>query len=113
MLENATRLCEAKFGILNLCDGEVFQNVALYNVPPAYLETKLHEVIRPHPQSGLARVIRTMQVAHIEDVTTTAPYLAGDPTATAVADLGGARTVMIVPMIIADGRDAQRAACVC
>jgi len=40
-----------------------------------------------------------MQVAHIEDVTTTAPYLAGDPTATAVADLGGARTFMIVPMI--------------
>jgi len=41
MLANATRLCEAKFGILNLRDGEVFQNVALYNVPPAYLETIL------------------------------------------------------------------------
>jgi hypothetical protein len=28
MLTNATRLCEAKFGTLNLYDGEVFRNVA-------------------------------------------------------------------------------------
>ncbi len=47
MLENATRICEAKFGTLNLYDGRVFRNVALYDVPAAYLETGLHEVISP------------------------------------------------------------------
>ena len=99
MLQNAARLCEAKFGTLNLFDGEVFQNVALYNVPPAYLETKLHEVIRPYPQSGLGHVIRTKQIALIDDVTKSAAYRDGDPAVTAVADLGGARSFMIVPMI--------------
>ena len=99
MLANATRICEAKFGTLNLFDGEVFRNVALYNGPPAYLETKLHEVIRPYPQSGLGHVMRTKQIALIEDVTKSAGYSAGDPAVTAVADLGGARTFMIVPMI--------------
>jgi GAF domain-containing protein len=99
MLANATRICEAKFGTLNLFDGDVFRNVALYNVPPAYLETKLHEVIRPYPQSGLGHVMRTKQIALIEDVTKSAAYRAGDPAVTAVADLGGARTFMIVPMV--------------
>ena len=35
MLENATRICEAKFGILWLAEGEVFRAVALHGVPPA------------------------------------------------------------------------------
>ena len=99
MLQNAARLCEAKFGTLNLFDGEVFRNVALYNVPRAYLETKLHEVIHPYPQSGLAHIMRTKQIALIEDVRESAGYRSGDPAVTAVADLGGARTFMIVPMI--------------
>ena len=99
MLQNAARLCDAKFGTLNLFDGEVFKNVALYNVPPAYLETKLYEVIRPDPQSGLAHVMRTKQTALVEDASNSAAYRAGDPAVTAIADLGGARTVMIVPMV--------------
>ncbi len=102
MLQNAARLCEAKFGTLNLFDGEVFKNVALYNVPPAYLKTKLHEVIHPYPQSGLAHVMRTKKIALIEDVRESAAYRAGDPAVTAVADLGDARTFMIVPMIKED-----------
>jgi len=59
MLANATRLCEAKFGLLNLRDGEVFRNVALYNVPEQLQAVRLNEVIRPHPQSSFARLIRT------------------------------------------------------
>ena len=38
MLENAVKLCDAKFGMLNLFDGEVFRNVAVHNVPPAYAD---------------------------------------------------------------------------
>ena len=34
MLENATRLCEAKFGTLYLCEGDAFRVVALHNAPP-------------------------------------------------------------------------------
>src|SRR5262245_13886211 len=99
MLENATRICEAKFGTLNLYDGSVFEIAAHYNVPPAFAETRLHKVIRPHPSSAHAKVVQTKQVVHIEDLTTTTPYREGDPAVTAIGDLGGARTIVIVPMV--------------
>src|SRR5262249_48185927 len=35
MLENATRICEAKFGSLYLYDGENYRTAALHNAPPA------------------------------------------------------------------------------
>ena len=99
VLANAVRLCGAKFGILHLFDGEVFRNVAMHNVPAEYAETRLREIIRPHPDSGMARVVRTKQVAQIADLRASTPYLKGDPTIVAVADLGGARTILIVPML--------------
>jgi signal transduction histidine kinase len=100
MLANATRLCEAKFGLLNLRDGEAFRNVALYNVPEQLqAERRMNEVFRPHPQSGLARLIRTKQVVHIEDLTMTPAYREGDPVVRSTADLGGARTLVLVPML--------------
>jgi signal transduction histidine kinase len=99
LLENATRICEAKFGTLNLYDGSVFEIASHYNVPPAFVETGLHNVIRPHPSSAHAKVVQTAQVVHIEDLTRTTPYREGDPAVTAIGDLGGARTIVIVPMI--------------
>src|SRR6266853_5042214 len=56
MLENAVRICEAKFGTLNLYDGEAYRIVAYHDVPPAFAETQGHDPIRPHPKSGLAEV---------------------------------------------------------
>ena len=35
VLANATRLCEAKFGTLYLCEGDGFRAVAMHNAPPA------------------------------------------------------------------------------
>jgi GAF domain-containing protein len=103
MLVNATRLCHAKFGTLNLYDGEAFRRVALYNLPSAYAETRWRELGRqqgrPHPRSGHAQVVTTKQVVQIDDVRSTTPYLEGDPSAVAIADLGGARTLIIVPML--------------
>ena len=34
MLDNATRLCQAKFGVLWLCEGDGFRAVALHGLPP-------------------------------------------------------------------------------
>jgi GAF domain-containing protein len=98
MLENATRICQAQFGMLNLYDGSNFRNVALQNPPPQFAR-RLGEIIRPHPESGLARVARTRQIAHIDDLRTSQPYRDEDKTVVDVADLGGARTVLIVPML--------------
>ena len=62
MLANAVRLCDAKFGTLNLYDGEAFRAGALHNVPPAYADIRRGMVIRPDPRSSLGRVARTRQV---------------------------------------------------
>jgi signal transduction histidine kinase/DNA-binding response OmpR family regulator len=98
MLANATRLCGAEFGILNLDDGEVLRIAAVYNVPPA-LATTQNVPFRVHPKSGQAEIRRTMQVVHIDDIRDMPPYLEGDPRLVALADLGGARTTLAVPML--------------
>src|SRR5499426_1902635 len=62
ILANATRLCDAKLGLLNLYDGDKFRTVALYNVPSAYADTHWIETFRPPPGSGHAEVLRTKEV---------------------------------------------------
>ena len=79
MLENATRVCGASFGIMNLWDGEKFNTVADFNVPAAFAAARRDKPIRPHPESGLATVVRTHKFAHILDVREGAPYRDGDP----------------------------------
>jgi signal transduction histidine kinase len=103
MLENATRVCGAKFGTMNLWDGESFSSVALYNVAPEFAASRQPgTLIRFGPESALAEVVRTHRVVHIEDVRTGKPYLAGDPVAVGIADVAGARTSVTVPMLKED-----------
>src|SRR5262249_25515750 len=52
-----------------------------------------------HPQSGLGTVARTRQVVQIEDIRTLPPYLEGDPSVVKLADLAGARSYFVVPML--------------
>jgi signal transduction histidine kinase len=99
MLENATRICGAKFGTMTLYEDGGFRTVALYNAPKAYVDTQLYKLIRPHPDSGLGIVARTYQTVHIDDIRTHPPYIEGNPNVRALADLAGARTLVIVPMI--------------
>src|SRR5258708_3144754 len=100
MLENATRVCGAKFGIMNLYEGHgVFTTAALYNVPPAFAASREHAQIRPYPESGLSTVARTNQVVHIRDVRDGPAYLAGDPVAVGIADVAHAPTDVIVPLL--------------
>ena len=102
LLSNATRLCNAEFGILSLYDGEVFHRVAAHNVPPAFADGHLHEVIHLHPESGLAQMLRTKRVLQIADYKAEAPYREGDPTAVKLVDIGGARTLVNVPLLKED-----------
>jgi signal transduction histidine kinase len=99
MLENATRVCGANFGTMTLYEGGGFRTVALYNAPKAYADVQLHKVIRPHPESGLSVLERTHLPVHIPDLRTEAPYVAGNVHVRALADLAGARTLVLVPML--------------
>jgi hypothetical protein len=66
MLANATRLCEAKFGVLLLCDSGGFRTVALHNAPPAFAEERRRNpLIHPPPGTGLRRLADTKQVAQV------------------------------------------------
>src|SRR6516165_8884571 len=102
MLENATRICGAKFGTMTLYENGGFRTVALYNAPQAYVDTQLYKLIRPHPEGGLGTVERTHEAVHIDDIRTQAPYIEGNPNVRALSDLAGARTLVIVPMLKED-----------
>jgi signal transduction histidine kinase len=98
MLENAVRICDAKFGNLFLREGELFRHVALHGAPPAYREAREREpLIRPRAGAVFDRLIKTKQVVHIADMVA---EQAGDTGV--VAKLGGARTFLLVPMLKED-----------
>ncbi|MCP4621785.1 MAG: GAF domain-containing protein [Bradyrhizobium sp.] len=102
MLDNACRVCEANFGTMNLWNGEEFNNVARHNMPPAFAAVRQQTPIRPHPDSPMARIVRTHQLVHEHDFKTSPSYLAGAPTAVALVDIAGARTLLVVPMLKED-----------
>jgi two-component system, NtrC family, sensor kinase len=99
MLENAVRICDAKFGNLWLCEGDSFRLVTAHNAPAAWAEWQREAVIRPGPGTGLGRVARTRQLVHIVDVTQEPAYLERDPLFVAQVELAGGRTLLVVPML--------------
>jgi GAF domain-containing protein len=99
ILENATRICEAKFGTLYLCDGDAFRAAAFHNAPPAFADQRRRGLIHPGPNTALAGVARTKQVVHIADATAGPAYFERDPHVMASVELGGFRTVLAVPML--------------
>ena len=93
MLENAVRICEAKFGNLFLIDGDACSWAAGVGTPPNLAEYFTQTTpFRPTPGSHLDRVMRTKQVSHSAD--DTAEAVIG-----AAARLGGARSSVCVPML--------------
>jgi GAF domain-containing protein len=99
ILENATRICQANFGVLWLCEGDGFRSVALHGLPPAHAEERQRTpVLRPGP-NPLFRLARTRQTVHIADIRTEQAYIEGIPSFVALADAGGARTLILVPML--------------
>jgi signal transduction histidine kinase len=100
MLENATRICDAQFGNLYLCEGDAFRIVAMHGAAPAYAEARKHNpLVRPPPDSALGRVAITKQLAHIADIKTTRSYIERDPFLILGVGLGGYRTIVAVPML--------------
>ena len=97
MLENAVRICDAKFGNLWLREGDNFRIGATHGAPPAYVELRLREpVIRP---SIFSRLIATKQPLHIADLKTDQDYIERKPGPVGMVDKAGARTVLNVPML--------------
>jgi len=102
MLANATRLCEAKFGTLVLREGDAFRGVATHGVPTPYADWHEREPLielRDHPHIPLAVLAQSKQVVHIADLTKQQAYTERDPRIVALAESGGARSLLAVPML--------------
>jgi two-component system, NtrC family, sensor kinase len=99
MLANATRICNAKFGVLFLSEGNGFRSVALHGAPPDYAEARRREpVVRVNPGTALGRVAATKQTVQIADIRTEPAYTS-DLERSAILELAGARTLVVVPML--------------
>jgi len=96
MLENAIRVCEAKFGILFRVDGENHQFAAEVGTPAEYSEFQRQRgPFTPRPGTLNDRVTRTKQVCRTDDYA--AENILGH-----AATLGKARSTIGVPMLKED-----------
>ena len=92
ILENATRICEAKFGILCSYDGDLFKYAAVWNAPPAFLEFVLQRgSFAPRAGTPLDRILKTKNIIHRADASV-------DEVLTDTARLAGAKSHLAVPM---------------
>jgi signal transduction histidine kinase/DNA-binding response OmpR family regulator len=98
MLKNATRICEAKFGVLSLREGDAFRVVAMHDAPPAYAELREREpVFKPTGRMGdlMAQAITMKRAVQLADF---AEYR-DDPLDRAFGATTGARSIILVPML--------------
>jgi GAF domain-containing protein len=99
VLENATRLCEAHFGILYRFEDDAFRAIALRGAPPAFAKFQQSGPIRPTRVSGLGRIVSTRRPVHITDAMAQQHYIDGDPYVVTAVKLSGSRTLIFVPML--------------
>jgi len=103
MLANATRLCQASYGGMWLCEGDAFRAAARHGdaaLPSAFAEQwRSGTLVRPGPDVPIARVAQTRQALQIADLREDRSYLAGDPLPVSAVDIAGVRTLLGVPML--------------
>src|SRR6266487_1261824 len=101
ILANATRLCEASYGNLWLCEGDAIRLVALHGaMPAAYAaERRRGAMFRRGAAAPITRATKIRQPVHVADLRAEQPYLDRDPFVVTAVELGGIRTLLQVPML--------------
>src|SRR5262249_22571544 len=70
------------------------------NTPPAFAEARKHSPLRPNPETSIGRMVAHKAAFHIADIATLPGYIdRSDPQTIAAVELGGARTILAVPML--------------
>ena len=92
MLENAVRLCNAKFGFMWRYQNGKFHPAGFFNVPKKLIDFFLDRGAFAPTGTPLERMLLTKQTIHAADLSTEAV----PPPA---AKLGGARSYIAVPML--------------
>src|SRR3974390_3078732 len=100
MLDNAVRICEAKFGVLYLFEGDGCRAVALHRAaPPSFIEARQRRPVPPNiPGTALGRVTATKQVVQIVDAQAEPAYRRSSAYILGL-ETGDIRTMLSVPML--------------
>ena len=100
MLENAVSICDATFGNIYRVEGDGLCIVATHHTPAVFAEARrTTPYFSPGPKNPVRRMMTTKSVVHVDDVAATEAYADREPAAVASVELGGTRTLMIVPML--------------
>jgi two-component system, NtrC family, sensor kinase len=97
MLEKATHLCDAAFGIMQTYDGEAFHAMAHYNSPPQFVEF-LRTPLRPMHGMASYRIVHGEDVVTFDDIATDPVYASGSTLTRRLVELTGARSHMTVAL---------------
>jgi signal transduction histidine kinase len=98
ILENAVRVCGAKFGNLWLRDGDNFRIASTHGAPSAYRDFLRREpLVRADPQLTMGQVAQSKQVVQVPDITAISSH--GSEMRLATIKLAGARTLIGVPLL--------------
>ena len=98
MLQNAVRICEAKFGNLWVREGDKFRIVAINGGTQEYRDLLFSEpLVLPAPDSAMGRAAGTGQVIQIDDISTTPTH--GMKMRIATIEVAKGRTLVVVPML--------------
>jgi two-component system NtrC family sensor kinase len=99
MLENAVRICDAKFGNIYRWDGNALHHVASHNVPSAFAESRKRSPRRPSPEAPTGRLIANKTVIHVADVAAEQAYIERDRETVTAVEVGGVRSFLAIPML--------------
>ena len=94
MLANAVRICNARFGNLQLFDGKDMRIVAMHNPPREFAELRRDDPVVPLARSVLGPLVETKKVFHVADLAAEEPFASS-----MLTKLAGARTALAVPML--------------
>jgi len=95
LVENATRLCDARTGAILRPDGDVYRMAVSYGLSPEYKEFLERNPVPPAGRKAVTgRVVSERRTVHIHDVLVDADYQWSE-----AQKVGGFRTVLGVPML--------------
>src|SRR5262249_62158606 len=98
MLANAVRICEGKFGVMFGFGDGAFRALSWLGATPPPLTQEPH-VVNRHPHNPLTRLVETKRVIHIPDLTVDQAYIERNRRIVALVESGGARNLLLVPML--------------
>jgi GAF domain-containing protein len=99
MLENATRICEAKSGFLFRAENDDFRIVASLHQRADIEEQMKHRAFKFGPSTPNGRARLTRQIVHVPNLAEDRAYLEREPLAVWAVEQANVRTVLVVPML--------------